>query len=80
MKSNVEAVRGRCDLYGTSSASDASYLAPRIGEYGGIPTVLYGPGGEGAHTYDEHVLTDEIADVAKALAGTILDWCGWEGR
>lgn len=73
---NVESVLGRCSLYGSSSASDASYLVPRVGRYGGIPTVWYGPGGQGAHTFDEYVLADEIVETAKVLARTIVDWCG----
>ena len=73
---NVESVVGRCTLYGSSSASDAAYLAPRVGGFGGIPTVWYGPGGQGAHTFDEYVIADEVVETAKVLARTIIDWCG----
>ena len=75
LSANVKHVVGKCRLYGSSSASDAAYLAPRVGRYGGIPTVWYGPGGQGAHSYDEYVIADEIVETAKVLARTIIDWC-----
>ena len=73
---NVKAVTGNCTLFGSASASDAAFLAPRIGRYGGIPTVWYGPGGQGAHSFDEYVIVDEIVETARVLARTIVDWCG----
>jgi acetylornithine deacetylase len=75
---NIKSEIGKCTIYGNSSASDAAYLVPRVGKFGGIPTILYGPGGDGAHAFDEYVLTEDIVKVAKVLARTILDWCGWE--
>ncbi len=68
LKSNIESLVGPCEMYGNSSASDAAYLAPKIGQYGGIPTVSYGPGGAGAHTFDEFVILDEVLKVTKVLA------------
>lgn len=76
LNKNVVETFGKCELFGTSSASDAAFLAPRVGNYGGIPTVSYGPGGAGAHTFDEYVEIEEVYRVARALALTILDWCG----
>ncbi|MDA4113988.1 MAG: ArgE/DapE family deacylase [Thaumarchaeota archaeon] len=76
LKKNVDSLVGPCELYGTSSASDAAYIAPKVGAYGGIPTVSYGPGGGGAHTFDEYVNLQEVTDVTKVLASTIIDWCG----
>jgi acetylornithine deacetylase len=76
LKRSVDALVGPCELYGTSSASDAAYIAPRVGAYGGIPTVSYGPGGGGPHTFDEYVNLQEVTDVTKVLASAIIDWCG----
>jgi len=76
LKKNIESLVGNCEMYGNSSASDAAYLAPKIGQYGGIPTVSYGPGGAGAHTLDEYVNLTEVFDVTRVLASTIIDWCG----
>jgi acetylornithine deacetylase len=75
LRDNVETIVGACELFGTSSASDAAFLAPKVGDYGGIPTVSYGPEGSGAHTFDEYVELDEVFKVAKVLACTICDWC-----
>lgn len=75
LEKNVDSIVGKCEMYGNSSASDAAYLAPKIGQYGGIPTVSYGPGGAGAHTIDEYANLDEVFDVTRVLAATIIDWC-----
>jgi acetylornithine deacetylase len=75
LKKNVDSLVGPCELYGTSSASDAAYIAPVVGRYGGIATVSYGPGGGGAHTFDEYVNLQEVTEVTKVLASTIIDWC-----
>ncbi len=75
LKKNVDSLVGNCEMYGNSSASDAAYLAPKIGKYGGIPTVSYGPGGARAHTIDEYVNLDEVHHVTRVLAATIIDWC-----
>ena len=80
LKRNAESVTGQCEVYATPSAGDGAYLMPRIGPYGGIPTVWYGPGGAGAHTFDEYVSLDELTQVTKVLALTILDWCNYDLR
>ena len=38
-----------------------------------------GPRGAGAHGADEYVLTEEVINVTKVLALTILDYLGVEG-
>jgi acetylornithine deacetylase len=76
IEGSVKSVVGPCTLFGTSSASDAAFLVPKVGAYGGIPTVWYGPGGAGAHTFDEYVIADEIIETAKVYAKTAVDWCG----
>jgi acetylornithine deacetylase len=54
------------------AASDGSFY-----EGEGIPAVVYGPGDlRVAHCRDEHVLLDEVTTAAKALAATVVDWCG----
>ena len=78
VKRNVEALTGNSEVFASPAASDASFLVPQVGPYGGIPTIWYGPGGEGGHTFDEHVKIDDIVTVAKVLALSVLDWCGYE--
>jgi acetylornithine deacetylase len=54
------------------AASDGSFY-----EDEGIPALVYGPGDlKIAHCRDEHVVLEEVATAAKALAATVLDWCG----
>jgi acetylornithine deacetylase/succinyl-diaminopimelate desuccinylase-like protein len=54
------------------AASDASFY-----EEAGIPAVVYGPGDlKIAHCRDEHVELGEVTTAAKALAATVIDWCG----
>jgi acetylornithine deacetylase len=40
------------------------------------PAVILGPGGGGAHAPDEHVLVDDLIDLAKICARFIWRWCG----
>jgi acetylornithine deacetylase len=42
----------------------------------GIPTLLFGPRGGGAHNPDEHVETASILRVAEAYLAAALEWCG----
>ncbi|HSR42685.1 MAG TPA: ArgE/DapE family deacylase [Longimicrobiales bacterium] len=45
--------------------------------YGGVPTVLYGPGDvRRAHRPDEWVAVEELATMARTLAVAILRFCG----
>jgi acetylornithine deacetylase len=54
------------------AASDGSFY-----EGEGIPALVYGPGDlKIAHCRDEHVLVDEVATAAKALAVAVVEWCG----
>lgn len=73
-----EITRTKCDLYATPTNSDVNYLTPKVGAYGGIPAIMYGPRGANAHRPDEHIMIDDVLTVAKVLALTILDWCGYE--
>ena len=42
----------------------------------GIPTLLFGPKGAGAHNPDEYVETESIMQTAEALLTAALEWCG----
>jgi acetylornithine deacetylase/succinyl-diaminopimelate desuccinylase family protein len=42
----------------------------------GMPVVIYGPGGDGFHGYDEYVDTDSLVLTTKVVAASVLDWCG----
>ncbi len=64
-------VMGRMpEVYGDTPWMDAAILSAA-----GIPTVVYGPGGAGAHATSEYVLIDEVAACADALARTVIDFC-----
>ncbi len=42
----------------------------------GIPTLLFGPRGAGAHNADEYVETASVLRVAEAYLAAALEWCG----
>jgi acetylornithine deacetylase len=42
----------------------------------GVPGVIYGANGAGAHGVDEYVDLDSLAVVARTLAAATLQWCG----
>ena len=64
----VESVRQRpAEVGGMSYWADSAFLSAR-----GIPTVLFGPGGEGAHADVEWVSLADTADCARILAGTAI--------
>jgi acetylornithine deacetylase len=41
----------------------------------GIETMVFGPGGTGAHADEEYVEVDSMIDCAAVLAGTAREWC-----
>ena len=43
----------------------------------GIPTVLFGPSGEGAHAALERADVPSVARCAEVLAALVQDWCGF---
>ncbi len=71
---NMEAVTGRRPpITGRQGAADTRYLI----QYGETPTVIFGPGPtEQMHATDEWVDVDDLITGTKALALTIMDWCG----
>jgi len=78
VKRYIEETVGPCDLFASPSAADGSYLATRVGAYGGIPTIWYGPGGSSAHSFDEYVRINDVMAVIKVLALSVIDLCGYE--
>jgi acetylornithine deacetylase/succinyl-diaminopimelate desuccinylase-like protein len=66
----VGSVRRRpAEVGGMSYWADSAFLSAR-----GIPTVLFGPGGEGAHADVEWVSLTDTVDCARILTGTALDF------
>jgi len=41
----------------------------------GIPTLLFGPKGAGAHNPDEYVEVESVIQTAEVLLTAALDWC-----
>lgn len=76
IKHQVQKVVGKCSFTKSPVATDTSYITPVVGGYGGIPSVIYGPGGSGAHSSDEYVLINDVIDCTKVFALTLLNWCG----
>lgn len=42
----------------------------------GIPTLLFGPCGAGAHNADEYVTTASVLQTSEVLLAAALEWCG----
>ena len=59
---------------GASYWADAAFIAAA-----GIPTVMFGPGGEGAHAAEEWVSLPDTAAVARTLTGVAARACAHEG-
>jgi acetylornithine deacetylase len=57
-------------MYGDTPWMDAALLAAA-----GIPTVVFGPGGAGAHAAVEYTLISEVAACAEILARAALAFC-----
>lgn len=58
----AEVLRAPVRIGGASYWADSAFIASA-----GIPTVLFGPGGEGAHASDEWVSLSDTASVARTL-------------
>jgi len=56
--------------------TDAALLT----HFGKIPTVVFGPGGKGAHARVEYVLTDDLTASMHTYALTALEFCGPQER
>ena len=66
----VARVAGTQDLVGAPFWTDAALIAGA-----GIPTVLYGPAGEGAHAEVEWVELDSLQRVRDVIVRTATEWC-----
>jgi acetylornithine deacetylase/succinyl-diaminopimelate desuccinylase family protein len=68
----AEAVTGRpTELYGETYWMDAAFI-----QAAGIPTVVFGPGGEGAHAVEEWVDLESVEACADGLVLAVRDLCG----
>ncbi|MDQ2744077.1 MAG: ArgE/DapE family deacylase [Chloroflexota bacterium] len=61
---------GRPQVYGDTPWMDAALLSSA-----GIPTVVFGPGGEGAHAVVEWASISQTATCAEILAQAAMDYC-----
>ncbi|MFX0092846.1 MAG: ArgE/DapE family deacylase [Candidatus Hodarchaeota archaeon] len=59
------------EFTGTSGWMDSALLAKA-----GIPTVIFGPSGEGAHASVEYVNFESVITTTQILIETIMDFCG----
>src|SRR5215211_3481249 len=67
----AEAMTGRpAELYGETYWMDAAFI-----QASGIPTVVFGPGGEGAHAVDEWVDLESVEVCAEGLFLAARDLC-----
>jgi acetylornithine deacetylase len=66
----VARVAGAQDLVGAPFWTDAALIAGA-----GIPTVLYGPAGEGAHAEVEWVDLGSLERVRDVIVRTASEWC-----
>jgi acetylornithine deacetylase len=55
---------------------DTPWMDAALTQAAGIPTVVFGPGGAGAHAVEEYASLSEIAICADVLAQTALSYCG----
>jgi acetylornithine deacetylase len=66
----AEVLGAPAKIGGASYWADASFIAAA-----GIPTVLFGPGGEGAHAIEEWVSLSDTEAVARTLVGVATRLC-----
>lgn len=59
------------EYFGMSAWMDSAILGRA-----GIPTVIFGPGGAGAHAAVEYVNLADVFTCAAVLAETVTQWCG----
>jgi acetylornithine deacetylase len=68
----AEAVTGRpAQLYGETYWMDAAFI-----QAAGIPTAVFGPGGEGAHADEEWVDLESVEACAQGLLLAVRELCG----
>ena len=62
--------RRRPELVGHPAWMDAAFLSAA-----GIPTVVFGPSGEGAHAVEEHVELESVEQVAEIVLEAARRFC-----
>jgi len=67
----VARASGEREVVGVSYWADSGLISAA-----GIPTVLYGPAGEGAHAEVEWVDVDSVERVRDVVLRTAVEWCG----
>ena len=67
----VSEIAGGGDPIGVPFWTDAALIAEA-----GIPTVLFGPVGAGAHAAEEWVDLASLERVRDVVLRTAIDWCG----
>jgi len=77
LKKSIEEVIGISpDLFGGPTTGDITYFAHKVDSFGGIPSVMYGPGGGNAHSTDEFTYIDDIFITLKSILNFVIKWCG----
>lgn len=56
---------------GVEFVTDAGHYAGA-----GVAPVIFGPGGDGFHGYDEYVGIPSLLETTKVIAAAVIDWCG----
>lgn len=51
------------------------WLDSEIIQNSGVPTTIFGPGGEGMHSTNEYVYIDQVVEAAMILSQLIVDFC-----
>ena len=69
-RAGAQVVGRDVEVVGHSAWMDAAILAGA-----GVPTVVFGPGGEGAHAVEEWVDLDDVERCARTLAAVAAEWC-----
>jgi acetylornithine deacetylase len=60
-----------------TSFTTPGYLDGRVFvNYGGMPTLVYGPVSENIHGYDERVSIESVRRCTKSMALFLASWCG----
>ena len=70
LESAAEVLKTRPPTGGASYWADSAFIAAA-----GIPTVVFGPGGEGAHAAEEWVSIGDIVAVARTLTAVASRLC-----
>ena len=66
-------------VLGTEPQYIGSYgwLDSEIIQNAGVPTVIFGPGGEGMHSINEYAYVDQVVKSSMVLSQFILDFCNY---